>query len=183
MLTLPELKLRVAAFSDLLPRTDALEKRIKIGVGFHNKWYRSQHEHWLGWIVVHEYKAQKRGGTPDSMSAEKLWSGLHCIPMMFWLAEAAGMEQSVLDAAELAAIAATKSKDRRKDCPQNGGAMRAVLTWVDVEKRLLAASTVSAKKADQAADEAFEHLASQKSEYRRLRNDVGPLKRHKEKGT
>ena len=179
MFSLIDLKHRVAAFQDYLPRTDALEKRIKIGVGYHDKWYRSQREHWLGWIVAHEFKTQKRGETPDSVPAEKLWSRLHCIPMIFWLAEAAGLDQSVLEAAELAAVVATEPDDQKMDCPEHGGAMRAVLRWADVEKALLTTPVASAKEADLAADGAFEHLASRRRKYWRLRERVGPLKRHK----
>ena len=81
-----QLKRIIAAAPATLPRTDALQHRIKIGVGFHNKWYRSQKEHWLGWIVFQEYSARKTQREISSILAKDRWMGLNCIPMMFgWL--------------------------------------------------------------------------------------------------
>lgn len=52
------LKRIIEACASELPGTDALQEQIKIGVGYHNKWYRSQKEHWLGWIVFQEHKSR-----------------------------------------------------------------------------------------------------------------------------
>ena len=43
-----ELMCYVVSFEERPHRTTELENEIKIGTGFHNKWYRSQKEHWLG---------------------------------------------------------------------------------------------------------------------------------------
>ena len=128
-----DLLLRVGAFPDVLPRTLALEQRIRIGAGFHGKWYASQGEHWRAWMGYHDAVLRRNGTDPDSVPASIRWR-LHCLPMMFWLGEAAGVSDDVLNLAEEAAeIAAAKIPH---DSPAHGKAMRAVLPWSIVENAL-----------------------------------------------
>ena len=56
-----ELKRKITGKEAIPLRTDDLEKRIKIGVGFHKKWYRSQKEYWLSWIVAKEREPGRKG--------------------------------------------------------------------------------------------------------------------------
>lgn len=170
MLSQIDLRDRIAGFDAFLPRTDALERRIRIGVGYHGKWYRSQREHWLGWIAVKAREAEGRGEDPATVAAGARWSGLNCIPMMFWLAEAAGVAPTALDRAEAAAVEAAAAKG--VDCPQHGKAMRAALPWAMVERALLGSPPPDAADraaAADAADEALERLASLRSDFRRFR--------------
>ncbi len=169
MLSQNDLKQIITACPGHLPRTDALEQRIQIGVGFHNKWYRSQKEHWLGWIVFQEYKAQMSQRELSSIPAKERWRGLNCIPMMFWLAEAAGVHTDLL--AEAEAIAEMEAVAKTFDCPQHGKAMRKVLPWPILETALSIAPKSSEIVATQAGREAYERLAARKSKYRRLRHE------------
>lgn len=117
----------------VLPRTLALEQRIHIGAGFHNKWYASQGEHWCGWMGYQGVILKKRGLDPACVPASKRWN-LHCLPMMFWLAEAVALPAAVLDRAKIMAEAAAAKIDH--DHPSHGKAMRAVLPWEMIELAL-----------------------------------------------
>ena len=134
MLSQTELKHLIAGFPDELPRTRALEQRIRIGTGFHGKWYRSQREHWLGWIALAEQAQRAKGEDPNGVAAKKRWSNLGCAPMMFWLAEAAGVFDAALSQAERNAETAADAS--RVDGPAHGKAIRAAIAWTEIEARL-----------------------------------------------
>lgn len=163
-----DLKQILTCCPDHPPRTVALERRIKIGTGFHAKWYRSQREHWLGWIVRQEYIAIESGKDVGAITARRRWSGLNCIPMMFWLAEVAGVPDEQLSEVESAARDLAQRKPH--DCPEHGKGIRQVLPWKVVEQCLLRLPRATAEEATQAGLEAFTHLATFKPKYRRYLN-------------
>jgi hypothetical protein len=165
-----ELKKRITLLPAHPPRAVALQERIQIGVGYHNKWYRSQKEHWLGWIVVKEYKAILKDIPLDTITARMRWSRLNCIPMMFWLAEVAGVDDDTLTEAEEAAILA--AQEIPQDCPLHGKIMRQVLPWKMIEKRMIQLPSASSEEAASAGNLAFEHLASIKPKRRELKEQV-----------
>ena len=117
----------VAAYPDELEWTEKLEQEIQIGTGFHGKWYRSQREHLLGWLVFQQCEARRKGVNPDKNMAKPMWNRLKCSPLMFWLAEASGVEAGILFRAQEAAIAA--SAINPKDGNPHGKLMREVLPW------------------------------------------------------
>lgn len=159
------LKRIITACPAELPRTDALQKRIKIGVGYHNKWYRSQKEHWLGWIVFQEHKAREIKRDIAAITARQRWSGLNCIPMMFWLAEAVELDNSLLDQAY--GVAVEEAKVITHDCPRHGKAMRGVLAWENIEEGLAIAQQAEVLEAQEAGNSAFAYLALKLCEYRK----------------
>lgn len=166
-ISLSRLKAVMATFDDRPPRTTALEQRIRIGTGFHGKWYSSQREHNLGWIVVQECQARKQGQEPNEVCASGMWNRLKCSPMMFWLAECAGLPVSVLDEAERAAVAATEINP--KDGNPHGKMMRDVLPWNVVAEAIASnASAVTPEMADAQAIPAFERLIAKNAGYRHL---------------
>lgn len=131
---------RVGAFPDQLPRTLALEQHIRIGAGFHGKWYASQGEHWRGWMGHKDAVLRRAGRDSATVPARVRWR-LNCAPMMFWLAEAARVEAAVLDQAEEAASRAAAVVGH--DDASHGKAMRAVLPWDLVETALAALPPLS----------------------------------------
>jgi len=166
MISITHLKSRIATYPDFPPRTTALEQRIQIGTGFHGKWYRSQKEHMLGWMIVQEAQAREKDRDPSTTDAKQMWGRLKCSPSMFWLAEAAGVEDELLDEAENAAVAAAAINSR--DGEPHGRLMREVLPW-DVISRAIAAGRVppTLHRDDQDARAAFEKLARKNHAYRR----------------
>tara|TARA_R100000365_G_C2748234_1_gene79277 strand:+ start:3197 stop:3718 length:522 start_codon:yes stop_codon:yes gene_type:complete len=168
-MTLSQLRLSLAisGFEPEPARTKALEQRIKIGSGFHNKWYASQKEHWLGWLAGKEAQAHQSSKDPAALPAKAIWSHLKCSPMMFWLAEVAGVEEIHLDAAERAAIGAAKINP--KDGLPHGTMMRAALPWTSIEEGILRQPiAVSSLVAQELSRAALERLIAKNSQYRHL---------------
>lgn len=127
-----ELRRLVAGFSEKPKRTVALEQKTQIGTGFHNKWYGSQREHWLGWLSL---KARENELDGKSFQPPKIWSGLKCSPMMFWLAEVTGVNGEVLG--QLEAVSITAAKIRSNDGNPHGVEFRKILPWREIESLLL----------------------------------------------
>lgn len=160
-----ELKRFVAAAPPWPPRTTALEQRIRIGTGFHGKWYRSQQEHWLGWLAFQDARAEQSGKNPHELPASAIWNRLKCSPMMYWLAEVSGVSPATLVAAEAAAIRATEINP--VDGNPHGRLMREILPW-DCIVVALSAGPARLPEAEAKASglAALQRLASLRSEFR-----------------
>lgn len=172
MLSITLLKGYVAAYREDPPRTIKLEQHIQIGTGYHDKWYRSQREHMLGWLVVQECQARMRGQEPASVDAKGMWGRLKCSPLMFWLAEAACAPTGYLDQAEQAAMVAAQITP--KDGDPHGRLMREALPWGVVMQAILAGPEPMAPMlANEHARPAFERLTTRVSAYRKHRKWAG----------
>ena len=158
------LKNYVAAYPATPPRVAALEQRIQIGTGFHRKWYRSQREHWLGWLEYQDRKALGAGQNPNHLHAKAVWNRLKCSPMMFWLAECAGVSPKLLGQAEEAAVEATRLNP--KDGNPHGRLILTVLPWPIVEKAIGSGPTAASPSQGQdEAELAFGHLCEKRPEF------------------
>jgi hypothetical protein len=168
MISLPQLKTCIASYPDAPPRTTALEQRIRIGTGFHRKWYRSQKEHMLGWMVVQECQARRTGKDPADIDAKGMWNRLKCSPAMFWLGECAGVSEQILANAER--VAAEAADINPMDGDPHGKMMRSVLSWdVIADAIRLNPPQVSDETAKADARQAFDRLTQRNSSYRALR--------------
>ena len=147
-------------------RTNALEQELRIGTGFHGKWYRSQRDHWLGWLVVQECRARSMDLAPDAVPARGVWQRLNCSPMMFWLADAAGAAPEALYLARASALAA--SAINPKDGAPHGTMMRRVLPWEIVETALARHGVSAALDVEALANDAFSRLVAKNASYRPL---------------
>lgn len=171
MLTLTLLMQYALGYDPLLPKTASLERELGIGTGYHGKWYRSQQDHWMGWLEV-QCRQARRVGRYDPVPARGVWQRLDCSPMMFWLAEAAGVPSVELGFAEDAARSAAAINP--KDGAPHGRMMRAILSWDVIESTILACRPgADPGAAEEAAQEAFGRLVMKNSAYRRLQGPDG----------
>jgi len=121
------LRAYIKPLPEILPLTTALEQATGVGVGFDGAWYRSQKEHWLGWVGEYygpgaygrTYAAQQNG--------RYIYNHIQCAPMLFWLAEALECESALLKAAYID-VTATNAKGARQ-C----AALRDHLGWNKIE--------------------------------------------------
>lgn len=170
-LTQADLKRYFAAYPAQPPRTTALEQQIKIGTGFHNKWYRSQREHWLGWLVAKDCEAHAKGQDPAMINAKPRWQHLMCSPAMYWVAECAGVHEDRLRHAEAMAIEAARI--RGKDGHPHGTMMRKALPWDVIQSAIMAGlGMASNEHAERDAMAAFDRLCEKRSEFRKLRKHL-----------
>lgn len=105
----------------------ALEKR-----GDWNRsraWYKSQKEHWLGWLSGYE-GAGHYGRKDWNRSAEFIYNHIVCPPMVLWLGEASGIPKATVREAKQAALSA------RPSLPAQSAAIRKVIRWDAIEVRL-----------------------------------------------
>lgn len=159
-----ELKRHIGTFRSELPISKTFEENARVGVGFQGKWYRSQREHWLGWISV---KERKDGIDLASSHARRRWSGLSSPPMLIWLAEAAGVAPELVERA--AAAAASVIGGSGKESARAAKAVRDVLRWEEVEtklSRLPAPSPEMAHRIDAEATLAWECMIAHNPRYR-----------------
>jgi hypothetical protein len=94
-------------------------------------WYRSQKEHWLGWLS--EYDGPGAYGRKMSVirSAEFAYNHVVCPPMVLWLGEASGVKKSLIFQAKKSALAA--SRKLQSKC----AAIRRIVPWSKIEESLL----------------------------------------------
>ena len=93
------LSAHIRPLPEYLPRTKALEQTISVGAGFDGAWYRSQKEHWLGWLREYGGPGAYDRSDTAKRNAETIYNRIQCAPMLFWLAEALTLENVKLEAA------------------------------------------------------------------------------------
>ncbi len=94
-------------------------------------WYRSQKEHWLGWLE--EYEGPGYYGRKNWLrTAEFIYNHLVCPPMLLWIAEAAGVPRQTLRKAVRAALSAAPHLQTKSS------AIRRVISWRQIEPLLKA---------------------------------------------
>jgi hypothetical protein len=167
-----ELRRKISALPAFLPQTTQLEQAIKIGTGFHEKWYRSQKEHWLGWLGFQECQCLLKDQQLSNAPAEPIWNRLKCSPAMFWLAEGLGVRQSLLEEAKAQALSASLLNS--KDGSPHGTFMRSALPWPTIDAHFdQSQSLLSVSQANNAVNVAFFRLTQKKSLYRRAAKEAG----------
>lgn len=125
--------------------------------------------------MVQECHARSKGQDPHVLAAKAIWQRLNCSPMMFWLADAAGVDATALSHAEKAAAKAAAIN--AKDGAPHGTMMRQQLIWKDVERAVLRSQKFEDHAARQMAVEAFDRLIAKNSAYRHLVRFVQPPER------
>ena len=91
-------------------------------------WYRSQEEHWRGWLKGYRgpgYYNRKDG----DRTAEFVYNHLNCSSMLLWLAEASGVPKARVVKAKAARSASQNPSAR-------SAAVRKIIPWEMVEIRL-----------------------------------------------
>ena len=124
------LRAHIRPLPEYLSRTRAMEQAIGIGVGFDGAWYRSQKEHWLGWLAEYSGPGAYGRSSQTPRDARHAYNHIQCAPMLFWLAEALGVEEPRLDVAFTAV-----TEIDVKGAPQCA-ALRRALPWDTVEHQL-----------------------------------------------
>jgi hypothetical protein len=77
---------RIRTLPEHPPITTSLETALKTTQLWGKKvWYKSQREHWCGWLSQY-HEAGAYGCTPDqSRTAEYAYNHIVCPPMVLWL--------------------------------------------------------------------------------------------------
>lgn len=96
------------------PLTVFLESRLDVGPGRGRATYHDQKHHWVRWLD--DYQRPER-------PAQRVYNAINCPTMLFWLAEALGLDQMRLVSAIHAAEAAPNNQVSQT------AAIRRVIGW------------------------------------------------------
>jgi hypothetical protein len=125
------LRAYIKPLPEYLPQTKAMERALREGVGFNRAWYRSQKEHWLGWLA--QYDGPGAYGRSDTKrDAQFVYNHIQCAPMLFWLSEALDTPSDILDTTFEAVVAAPNRG------AQKCAALRSNLPWDQITDRIAA---------------------------------------------
>jgi hypothetical protein len=127
-MTPQQLRRRIQKLRPARPITEEFSKTI--GWGQKAGWYKSQKEHWLGWLSEYDGPGFYGRKAKSRRSAEFAYNHIVCPPMVLWLAEAAGVKKSLISSAKTAAL------KNRSSLPKMSGAIGRVVPWSLVELAL-----------------------------------------------
>src|SRR5665213_1631268 len=107
------------------PITQAFERALARQSTWSEKgvWYKSQKEHWLGWLSEYDGPGFYGRKTKRRRSAEFAYNHIVCPPMVLWLGEAAGVARSLVMKAKRIALVAPLS------LPSKSSAIRSIVPW------------------------------------------------------
>jgi len=86
------------------------------------KWYRTQHEHWLGWLDAYAGPGAYGRTRPSPTSARAVYHRIVEPKMLLYLAEAAGVDAAAVARAREAVASATSMM-------QASGRVRRIVPW------------------------------------------------------
>lgn len=107
---------------DTAPLTVFLEDSLDVGPGRGRATYHDQKHHWVRWL--NDYQRPSR-------SAQRVYNAINCLTMLFWLAEAIGVDREHLVLAIRVAEAAPKNQISQS------AAIRSVIGWCMIYRRLV----------------------------------------------
>jgi len=126
-----QLAKHIRKLSPFGPASDALERALGTHAGMTKKWYKSQKQHWLGWLREYDGPGAYNRKTYGGRSAAYAYNHIKCAPMLLWLAEAVSVDDRALRQAKCATVAA--GKNLSKQC----GALRVIIPWEMISECLL----------------------------------------------
>lgn len=96
-----------------------------------NPWYKSQKEHWLGWLKDYDGPGFYKRKTHAGRTAKYIYNHINCSPMLLYLPESLGVSESLVQKAFQAVVDANQSSMARQ-C----GMIRKVIPYDVVEVEL-----------------------------------------------
>lgn len=133
-MTIPELRQHVARLSPDGPHTEALQHALRARFKKRDVWYRTQKEHWTGWLRNYDGPGFY-GRLRWDRDAQFVYNHIQCAPMLLWLAEAAGVPLAKVTEASKAALAAGPRLSSQVR------ALRKIIPWSLIEAGLKAEPT------------------------------------------
>lgn len=99
------------------------------------KWYRTQKEHWLGWLA--EYDTKGAYGRNTSVERDARYAYNHIVEpkMLLWLIEAAGIDAALVRQAK-------RKTTHGSTMMQQSAAVRRLVPWEMMERQLWAPSRI-----------------------------------------
>lgn len=138
------------------------EDALRLGSRYQNKWYRTQREHWLGWLGDYHTPGAYKRKTASPKDVRAVYNRINHVPMLMWLAEALQVAEDKLQSAynEVCAAGTTSTAQ--------AGAFRRVIDWSQIDAKLsvVTLSDEQIQIADQSVADAVARLRSISPAYR-----------------
>jgi len=93
------------------------------------KWFKTQHEHWLGWLDAYDGPGAYGRATPSPTDARTVYNRIVDPEMLIYLAAAAGVDDAIVNSARR--VVATASSKM-----QAAGRVRRLVPWETVARAL-----------------------------------------------
>jgi hypothetical protein len=123
------LRQKIAGLVANQPLTAAFELELAERTTARRVWYRSQKEHWLGWLG--EYEGRGAYGRKNwNRSAQFIYNHIGCPAMLVWLVEASGLPRKQVSSAIAEALRT------RSNFAAQCAVLRHTVPWQDVEGHL-----------------------------------------------
>ena len=93
------------------------------------KWFKTQHEHWLGWLDEYDGPGAYGRSTPSPKDARSVYNRIVDPEMLLYLATAAGVDDGIVERAKRGAASASSKM-------QAAGRVRQLVPWETVARAL-----------------------------------------------
>lgn len=104
-----------------LPEDEPVEHR--------SLWYRTQKEHWLGWLSHYDEPGPYRRKTGQNRDAKFAYNHIVCPEMLLYLIRSIGLRRELVEEAERACESSSRLS-------QKSGAIRKVVPWSEVQRAI-----------------------------------------------
>ena len=94
-----------------------------------NVWYKSQHEHWLGWLAHYDEPGAYGRKTDKLRDAQYAYNHIVCTGMLTYLIEAAGVSLELISEAH-------NEITKHKTLMAKSAALRRIIPWEVIEQNL-----------------------------------------------
>lgn len=130
-LTRLELAYIICDLPEETKRLEEMQNILKVGPTHGKAKYRSQKEHWMGWLADHSNAGFYERKNPKNHTAKSIYNAIGCSPMLFWLVETVGLPDRQTQQAFESVTLGEKpplAKYMRSQCAQ----IRRIAPWVDI---------------------------------------------------
>lgn len=110
-------EITIEQFRDAIGKLPSDPSKIQHGI-----WYKTQKEHWLGWLK--EYRGPGAYGRKGGKNHDAEFTYNHIVEyrMLLWVIEAAGVERKLVSRAKAVV-------DDKKSLSSNSAAIRKIVPW------------------------------------------------------
>jgi hypothetical protein len=110
-------EITIEQFRNAIKKMPSDEPKVQPGI-----WYKTQKEHWLGWLKYYRGAGAYRRKGGKKREAKFAYNHVVNFQMLIWIIEAAGVDKKLIKKAKSVI-------DDKKTMQANAGAIRKIVSW------------------------------------------------------